>query len=272
MPQRGFEMDGYDKDTGEIVAAIAGVSVMPREIAAAIIAVARQIKKLGVDDKNEHGKYQFVSVDKFYERIGPLMAEAGLVLLIDDAGSEVKEGKSGNPWLFIQYNLAFMHESGAMSAPLRRSCALPISGPQAFGSAQSFTEKYFLRQVFKVSTGDKDGDDIAPVENVPGNAPRSRATQERAPAASAAPAPAQAPPAPSPDVAEARRQHDEIRSAIDAAVKPEDIDRLLESKDWERLDEIGRRVAPNEHEAVLGRLRARAERRRDMLKEDRDAR
>jgi hypothetical protein len=89
------------------------------------------------------------------------MAEAGLALLIDETESDVKDGKSGNPWLFAQYSLLFMHETGVVSASLRRSLAMPINGPQTYGAAQSYIEKQFLRQVFKIPTGEKDADDTA---------------------------------------------------------------------------------------------------------------
>lgn len=134
---------------------------VPHQIARAIIVVKQQVKQLGTDEHNEHGRYNYVSVDKFYDHIGKLMASAGLALLIDETATEVKEGKSGNPWLFAQYDLSFMHETGAVSEPLRRSLALPINGPQTYGAAQSYIEKQFLRQVFKIPTGEKDADDTA---------------------------------------------------------------------------------------------------------------
>jgi hypothetical protein len=142
-------------------------STYPPEIAKAIIAVKKQVKQLGTDDRNPHGGYSYVSVDKFYDSIGKPMAEAGLALLIDETGSDVKEGSSGKPWLFAQYSLSFLHESGVVSDPLRRSLALPISGPQAYGAAQSYVEKQFLRQVFKIPIGEKDADSIAPEDTPP---------------------------------------------------------------------------------------------------------
>ncbi len=79
----------------------------------------------------------------------------------------MKESAKGTPWLFARYALRFMHESGVVSQPLMRSCALPISGPQAFGAAQSYIEKQFLRQVFKIPTGEKDADQVAQTETPP---------------------------------------------------------------------------------------------------------
>jgi ERF superfamily len=146
----------------------------PAAIAAAIIKVAAQVRQIGVDENNPHGGYKYVSVDRFYSIIGPMMAEAGLALLIDEVETDVKEGSSGKPWLFARYALRFMHESGAIAPPLMRSIAMPISGPQAFGAAQSYIEKQFIRQVMKIPTGDKDADETAQNETPPPRRPTSR--------------------------------------------------------------------------------------------------
>lgn len=144
------------------------MDTMPKEIAQAIIKIKQTVTMLGADDKNPHGGYKYVSVDKFYEVIGRKMAAEGLALIVDETAAEVREGSKGNPWLFTQYSMAFLHTSGVMSPPMRRSCALPISGPQAFGAAQSYIEKQFLRQIFKIPTGEQDADAIAP-EDANGN-------------------------------------------------------------------------------------------------------
>jgi hypothetical protein len=226
-------MDGdvYDGETGEITP-ITERQTVPPVIAAAIIAVKKQVKQLGADDKNEHGRYNFVSVDKFYERIGRLMAEAGIALLIDETITDVRASdKSGNPWLFAQYDLTFMHESGALSHPLHRSIALPISGPQAFGAAQSYIEKQFLRQVFKVPTGDKDADDTAPAEGAPSrNA--ARTAQVSSPAATTAHPRPQAAPAPSDAAQDANKRRAELRTEIEASMTVEDVESWRTAPAW----------------------------------------
>ena len=103
----------------------------PAAIGAAIVAVKKQIRQIGVDEKNPHGGYAYVSVDRMYQVIGPMMAEAGLALLIDEAEADIRESAKGTPWLFTRYALRVMHESGVVSPPLMRSCALPISGPES---------------------------------------------------------------------------------------------------------------------------------------------
>jgi ERF superfamily protein len=280
-------MDGsevFDPHTGEIRPAATG---MPAEVAKAIIAVCKRVKTLGTDTRNEHAKYDYVSIDKFMETIGPLMAEAGLVLTQDEVSAEIKEqtrtdSRTGQPvvsgWLFVRYSFVLSHVSGASTMPVYRSVALQALGPQSFGAAESYMLKRYLRGVFMVPTGDKDADDLAQ-DGLPGRTGARTALgwagvtrtaereeeEARQTSNKSAPPPKEAPPASSPDLEEAKRQHTEIRDIIDAATQPEDVDRILGSKDWERLEEIGRRASPTDHEAVIARLRARALKRKEML-------
>lgn len=165
-------MDTIDQSTGEVLPA-----KMPPEIAAAVVVVMAKAKQLGKDAQNKHGGYAYVSVDKFFESLGPIMAEAGIWLNIEEDSTEIKANdKSGNPWLFVRYELTLVHKSGAMAPPVHRAIAMPISGPQAYGAAQSYVQKQFLRALFQVPTGDKDADD-APTDGEP----PARTTQAAAP-------------------------------------------------------------------------------------------
>ncbi len=264
-------MDGenFDRTTGEIQ--VGPAPNMPPAIAAAIIAIKKQVKQLGADDKNEHGKYAFVSVDKFYERIGKLMAEAGLALLIDETVTDVRgSDKTGNPWLFAQYDLTFMHESGALSHPLHRSIALPISGPQAFGAAQSYIEKQFLRQVFKVPTGDRDADD-SPTDGVaPESRNAGRGAQGGASADTTGRGRPQAAPAPSDAKVEATRRWKELRDEIDACVTvpaPNGIEGIEGSPAWVacRAKVLEAEGSDERANHVMDLLVDRIEKRRAML-------
>lgn len=267
-------LESFDPATGEV-----GVLRMPPVVAAAIIAVKKQVRQLGHDSKNEHGRYDFVSVDKFYDRIGKLMAEAGLALLIDETMTNVRANeKSGSPWLFCEYSLMFVHESGAMSLALRRSIALPISGPQAFGAAQSYIEKQFLRQVFKIPTGERDADETAQDGIAPESRSAARQTQGSSGAATTAPRRQQAAPAPSEAKQEADKRWRELRDLIDAAVESRDLEGIDGCAAWTAcLDKIAEAEEGNGSPAEAGRataaqamqgLRDRIERRRDRMAGD----
>lgn len=127
--------------------------VMPAEIAGAVNDVCTKVKMAVKEHVNKHGGYKYVSVDKFYEDMGPLMAEAGLFLVMNEAQSE-SDGK----WLTLTFHIYLYHKSGKAFGPVVRSQGVMANGPQAYAAAQSFAEKYFIRQLFKVPTGEEEAD------------------------------------------------------------------------------------------------------------------
>ncbi len=153
--------DIVDAETGEINAVMG--RRLPGEIARAIIEVMREVKQLGFDERNEHGKYQYVSIDKFMESVRPLCAAAGIYFLLDETEVDVRPGgrEGATSYLFIVYDVWIGHEQGAMAGPWRRRCYLPATGPQAFGSAESFVLKRFQRNLFQIATGERDADETA---------------------------------------------------------------------------------------------------------------
>lgn len=153
---------------------------MSPEIAKAVVKVCASVRRLGKDDRNQHGGYNFVSVDKFYEAVGPLMADAGIFTIAHVARSEISESqnKKGEPvsHLNLEFDMYLVHESGDMYGPVRREVTVQASGPQAYASAESFVTKYFVRNVFKIPTGDKDDADLHTQEDLP-TRPAKKATK-----------------------------------------------------------------------------------------------
>ena len=151
------------------------VPPMPPEIAKAIVAVMGEVKKLTKEGENKYQKYNFTSVDQFYEALGPIMAKHGLLdmALERSITTEIREtvddyGKAKkSAWLIAEYDFWLYHESGASFGPVTRSIQVTASGPQSYAAAQSFVEKYFLRNLFKIATGDVDEVDEAPKEGLP---------------------------------------------------------------------------------------------------------
>ena len=135
---------------------------MPPEIAQAIVGVMGEISSLSKDQRNKHNNYDYVSVDAFYAAVGPLMAKHGLIILVDEAGHiiRVSENDKKTEWLEVQYAIVLIHSGGATwGRNLSRTAFVPAAmGAQAFGAAQSYVEKTFLRSLFKIPTGEDDSD------------------------------------------------------------------------------------------------------------------
>lgn len=188
-------MDTVDQQTGEI---LPYRPKMPPAIAAAIVQVKKEVKQLGKDEENKFAKFNYVSVDKFYDVIGRLMAKAGLFIVTDETSiaAETREAQTEQGqvkksiWITATYELTLFHESGAEYGPIHRTIMVQATGPQAFGSGVSYVEKYFLRSLFKVPTGEQDVD-AAPQEGVPEtvvrNRPRPVAPSQIKPAAATPP-------------------------------------------------------------------------------------
>jgi hypothetical protein len=159
------------------IAMSAPVHTMPIEIIKAIVAVTSKVKKLGKEGNNAFQRYKFTSVDQFYEAMGPLMAEHGLCDVAFERSVSVETRETTNDkgetkrgvWLTAEYDFVLYHDSGACSPPISRTITVQATGAQSYASAQSYAEKYFIRNLFKVPTGDVDEIDQSQQEGLPGN-------------------------------------------------------------------------------------------------------
>jgi hypothetical protein len=125
----------------------------------AVTAVMAEVHSLKKDEKNDHGKYNYVSVDSFKNLVRPLMAKHGLSLSMTEVefGLETLQNRNGpSVNAKITYQFTLRHESGAEDDPERTTIILPLTGAQTAGAAKSYAIKEYLKGRFLVSTGDKD--------------------------------------------------------------------------------------------------------------------
>jgi ERF superfamily len=131
---------------------------MHPEIAKRITGVTRKIRRLIDDAVNKHAGYGYASIDKFYEDVGPIMADEGLFLILDEQAAHTQLRGSTN-WLELEFNVYVCSETGHSYGPVKRSQQVRADNSTAYGSCASYLEKYFLRQLFKIPTGEK-GEDL----------------------------------------------------------------------------------------------------------------
>lgn len=149
---------------------------MPEPIAAAVAAIMGAVKSLPKSDENRHGGYNFASIDAFLSAVGPMCADAGLILIQDEESLETLQ-RGDRSWLRITYSFVLAHSSGVVwERPMRRSVIQRIDGPQVTGSMQSYAQKQFLRSLFMIPCADGEDSDHAPKESMPARQER----QERA--------------------------------------------------------------------------------------------
>ena len=142
------------------------VPAMPPEIATAIIEVMAGVTTLSADSRNKFANYDYVSVDAFYELIGPLLSKAGIFDLAFERNIDISTRETANDrgdvkksvWLSMVCDIYIYHKSGKCFGPIARTIQVPASGAQAYGSAPSYIKKYFWRDLLKVPCGDPEID------------------------------------------------------------------------------------------------------------------
>ena len=140
-------------------------AAIPPKVAGAINAVSAEVPKLKKGEKNTHGNYNFASIDDFLEAVRPICAKHGLIIVQDEVGFEVLEG-----WLLIRYKFTLAHSTGETwsHSPRRSIMVNSKMGAQAFGAAQSYSLKQFMRSLFQIATGEAGEDaDSHPQSKLP---------------------------------------------------------------------------------------------------------
>lgn len=134
---------------------------IPKEIAAAVIKTTREVGTLIKDEYNKHGGYPFVGIDAFYERVASKAASNGLSWVASEKSFDVVEvsGKQTTSMIRVTYDFTMFHESGATAEGFSTMTVLhAVQGAQTAGSALSYSVKNFMRQTFKLATGEKGSD------------------------------------------------------------------------------------------------------------------
>jgi hypothetical protein len=138
------------------------VTECPKVIAEAIYKVQSSITKLNNDSNNKYANYRYVSIDAYYEGIRPKLTDAGLMIIPNEVESGLSpDGKTQKT--IIEFYL--LHKDGEIwNFPLRRTVFLPYTGAQTSGSALSYADKFIMRTLFKIPTGeyDPEQDAVAP--------------------------------------------------------------------------------------------------------------
>lgn len=133
------------------------VSMKPETIKA-IVSVRDQVGQLGKGAMNPHGKYRYVSIDTYYEKVGSVAAKNGLSWVAREVDFKLTF-EAGKGTVQATYSIMLMHISGDVVPDFTRITIVhPLQGAQTVGSAMSYLEKVFMRQLFAIATGEKDSD------------------------------------------------------------------------------------------------------------------
>lgn len=133
------------------------------KIIPALAAAIGSVHKVAKTGRNTHDGYNFAGIDDFLALVNPICAEHGLFVHIEEAEREdfMRKGKFGeNAWMRQAFTFTLYHASGQSMPTVRRTVEVLRNGAQAYGSAQSYALKQFLRGALLIPTGDKDDADL----------------------------------------------------------------------------------------------------------------
>mgnify|MGYP000848369637 FL=1 len=134
----------------------------PKIIANELHNIQSKAERLVHDSKNNHQKYSFVSIDKYYEYIRPLLNVHNLMIIPNEVKSSLSDSGKTLKAIFEFY---ILHKDGEMwQFPIKRTVYIPFHGAQTCGSALSYADKFIIRTLFKLSTGEEA--DVEVKENI----------------------------------------------------------------------------------------------------------
>ena len=125
----------------------------------AIVATTQAVGKVGKSEFNKHQAYNYVPIDAYYEHVASVAADNGLswVLVEDSFELLPTVGKQGS--VKVSYRVHMFHQDSPDFMEFSKLTIIhPHQGAQTLGSAISYADKCWMRQIFKVATGEADAD------------------------------------------------------------------------------------------------------------------
>ena len=158
---------------------------MKPETIKAIIETRTKVGNLGKAAFNPHGRYKYVSIDTYYEKVAAAAAANGLAWVANETKFDLLPDVGKTGIIRATYAVTLMHSSGDY-LPNFSSITIvhPIQGAQTVGSAMSYLDKVFMRQLFSVATGEAgaDADETNPEDLMLGEKAPKEAPAPKGPA------------------------------------------------------------------------------------------
>lgn len=160
-------------------------------IAKRLCEIIQAAPKLFKDERNEFAKYNYVSIDTYYENFASLAAKHGLTWVAREVSFETIEAsddRGGRSRTLAKMTYTFdvyLSGVGYVEDFTRFTLLHPITGAQTTGSAVSYAEKVFIRTAMKAVTGEPDADasepravnSVRPVQAAPNRPPSGPMTE-----------------------------------------------------------------------------------------------
>jgi hypothetical protein len=141
------------------------VKQFPARIAKSIIAITREIGQIQKEGRNEFQKYKYTRWEDINEKLSPLMAEHGIIIVQSEQSRSLLEENDKGSVLAIVYHFTIINEHGdswpevEWTAIARLRDQKGVTDDKAAAKCHTQAEKQFCIKQFKIRTDDyEDGD------------------------------------------------------------------------------------------------------------------
>lgn len=116
---------------------------------------------VGTNTFNPHGKYRYVSIDRYFEVVAHLAAQYGITWVVRETSACLTQ-TAGKDIAMFRYEVDVYFGDHILRGYDSHTILHPLQGPQTSGSAKSYANKLFMRNMFFVATGEEDADSVSP--------------------------------------------------------------------------------------------------------------
>ena len=151
------------------------------KVLAKIAAATKIIRKLTKTEQSANSEYAFVSIDDYYEQVALKVSnDFGLNWsLTEEARSEERFQDVYQDWHIRKvYQVNGFLDDGTTTGLGQISVTMPYEGATTAGKMLSYADKAFMRQLFKIPTGEKEAEKSEPVKVSERPAQRNAETKE----------------------------------------------------------------------------------------------
>lgn len=134
---------------------------LPKTVSQKLLLISGMIPSLKKTDRNNDAKFNFVSIDSYYDKVAIVARENGLSWSTTESDFQLFEF-NGNTMVKAVYIFTLYTDDGDIVPNfVTLTIVLPFSDAQTSGIAMSYADKLFMRTCFKVVTGEPDADAFA---------------------------------------------------------------------------------------------------------------
>jgi hypothetical protein len=140
----------------------------PARIAQAIIKITNEIGRIQKEGRNEFQRYKYTRWEDINEKLSPLLAEHGLIIVQSEISRNLLEQNDKGSVLAIVYHFTLINDQGESwpevewTSIARLRDQKGVTDDKAAAKCHTQAEKQFCIKQFKIRTDDYDEDDATP--------------------------------------------------------------------------------------------------------------